>query len=87
MGTVLLYLRVRVLIPPGYVARFLSLTDVNSPDVYTQSHMMTPDMTGELSVVLCNHGDRFFYGHAGMPVARLMLIRVVFPVVRQASNV
>ncbi len=87
MGVVLLYLRLRVIIPPGYVARFLCLSDVHNPDVYTESHMMTPDMTGELSVVLVNHGDQFFYGYAGMPVARLMLIKVVFPVVRQASNV
>ncbi|QBK96803.1 20 kDa protein [Human adenovirus 1] len=80
MGAVMLSLRLRVCIPPGYFGRFLALTDVNQPDVFTESYIMTPDMTEELSVVLFNHGDQFFYGHAGMAVVRLMLIRVVFPV-------
>ncbi|WOR02112.1 27 kDa protein [Human adenovirus 1] len=80
MGAVMLSLRLRVCIPPGYFGRFLALTDVNQPDVFTESYIMTPDMTEELSVVLFNHGDQFFYGHVGMAVVRLMLIRVVFPV-------
>lgn len=45
---------------PGYFGRFLALTDVNQPDVFTESYIMTPDMTEELSVVLFNHGDQFF---------------------------
>ncbi len=86
-GVILLYLRLSVIIPPGYIGRFLSLADVSNPGVYTGSHVMTPDMTGQLSVLLFNHTDNFFYGHAGDVVARLMLVRVVYPIVRQATLV
>lgn len=86
-GVALLELRVSIVVPRGFLGRFFSLTDANVPGVYASSRIIHAGHRESLSVMLFNHGDSFYEGRAGDPVACLVLERVIYPPVRQASMV
>ncbi|QKR72143.1 e4 control protein orf1 [Human mastadenovirus B] len=84
-GVALLYLRLSIIIPRGYVGCFFSLTDANMSGLYASSRIIHAGHREELSVLLFNHDDRFYEGRAGDPVACLVMERLIFPPVRQAT--
>ncbi|AIK20580.1 E4 ORF1 [Simian adenovirus ch1] len=84
-GVVLLYLHIAVTIPPGYVGTLFSLSDMNARGFFVGAQTLHPGSRVELSVLLFNHSDVFCDVRAKQPVARLLLERVVFPPIRQAS--
>ncbi|ADZ39862.1 E4 orf1 [Simian adenovirus 49] len=86
-GINLLALQLSVQIPTGYLGRFFSLADMATRGVYVAAQELCPDSWWETSVVLFNHSDEFYFGARGQPVACLILERVFFPPLRQASQV
>ncbi|ALE30418.1 ORF1 [Simian adenovirus 16] len=86
-GILLMALQLSVEVPPGYMGRFFSLADMNTRGVYVQAQEIHPGTWWETSIVLFNHSDEFYYGTRMQPVACLLLERVVYPPVRQASLV
>ncbi|AKQ98395.1 ORF1 [Human mastadenovirus B] len=84
-GVALLHLRLSIIVPRCYIGRFFSLTDTNTSGLYASSQIIHAGHQQSLSVLLFNHTDRFYEGRAGDPVACLVLERVIYPPVRQAS--
>ena len=84
-GVVLLYLHIAVDIPPGYLGTLFSLCDMNARGVFVGAETLYPGSRMELSVLLFNHSDVFCDVRAKQPVARLVLNRVIFPPIRQAT--
>ncbi|AUG71871.1 E4orf1 [Rhesus adenovirus 65] len=86
-GIVLLSLQLSLDIPAGYLGRFFSVADMNVRGVLLCAQEIQPSTWWEVSVVLFNHSDEFYRGSRGQPVACLLLERVIYPTVRQASLV
>lgn len=86
-GCVLLSLQLAFEIPPGYSGRIYSVSDMNIRGVLIGAQELQPSSYWEVSVVLFNHSDNFFYGFRGQTVACLVLERVIFPQVLRASVV
>ncbi|BBH49367.1 13.5 kDa protein [Human adenovirus 4a] len=86
-GVALLELRLSIVVPQGFIGRFFSLTDANVPGVYASSQIIHAGHREGLSVMLFNHNVSFYSGRAGDPVACLVLEKVIYPPVRQASMV
>ncbi|WGH00144.1 E4 ORF1 [Human mastadenovirus G] len=86
-GILLLSLQLSLDIPPGYLGRLFSVADMNVRGVLLCAQELQPSTWWEISVVLFNHSDEFFYGSRGQPVACLLLERVFYPSIRQASLV
>lgn len=86
-GVILMCLQLSLEIPRGYLGRLFSLSDMNVRGVFVGAEEIQPSTWWELSVVLFNHSDVFFYGSRGQPVACMLLERVIFPCVHRASLV
>lgn len=86
-GCVLLSLQLAFEIPVAYTGRLYSMADMNTRGVLIGAQELNPSVFWEVSVVLFNHSDDYFYGVRGQPVACLLLQRVIFPQVLQASLV
>ncbi len=84
-GVVLLYLNIAVDLPPGYLGTLFSLSGMNARGVFVGAETLYPGSRMELSVLLFNHSDVFCNVRAKQPVARLVLNRVIFPPIRQAT--
>nr|WUR07986.1 E4orf1 [Rhesus adenovirus 68]WUR08009.1 E4orf1 [Rhesus adenovirus 69] len=86
-GILLLSLQLSLDIPTGYLGRLFSVADMNVRGVLLCAQELQPSTYWEISVVLFNHSNEFFHGFRGQPVACLLLERVIYPPVRQASLV
>ncbi|AGK27195.1 E4 ORF1 [Simian mastadenovirus C] len=86
-GVLLVSLQLSMDIPRGYLGRLFSLSDMNVRGVFVGAQDIQPSTWWEMSVVLFNHSDEFFYGFRGQPVACLLLERVIYPCLHRASLV
>lgn len=86
-GVLLMALQLSVNIPPGYLGQVFSLADMTTRGIFVCSEGVQPSTYWELSIVLFNHSDQFFYGFRGQAVACLRLERVVYPAIQRASIV
>ena len=86
-GVLLLSLQLAVEIPVGYLGRIFSMADMNVRGVLIGANELQPSTWWEVSIILFNHSDRFFYGWRGQTVACLVLDRIIYPPVVRASVV
>ncbi|AIT71000.1 control protein E4orf1 [Simian adenovirus DM-2014] len=86
-GVLLLYLQIRVQVPPGYIGRLGAEVDLVRSGIFASAETVDPCTRWELKLILINHTPDFYYGRRGQAVGRLILHRVIYPVVLQATQV
>ncbi|ALE30382.1 ORF1 [Simian adenovirus 13] len=86
-GVLLLYLQIRVQVPPGYIGRLGPLGDLVRRGIFAGADTVDPCTRWELKLLLFNHTPDFYHGQRGQAVGRFLLHRVIYPTVLEATQV
>ena len=73
-------------IPDGYYGQIASRSGLAvNDDVVVEAGVIDPDYTGNVAVILRNHGDGTFVVNLGDRIAQLILIRAATPIAQEVT--